>query len=47
MKELDLIDAVSDVISSYLDQLDNPDDVEPDDMAENIVIRLKNLGVAQ
>lgn len=42
MKELDLIDAVSDVISSYLDQLDNPDDV-----AENIVIRLKNLGVAQ
>lgn len=47
MKELDLIDAVSDVIGSYLDQLDNPDDVDTDDVAENIVIRLKNLGVIQ
>lgn len=47
MKELDLIDAVSEAIGSYLDDTDDTDGIDTEDLAENIVARLKNLGVIQ
>lgn len=36
-----LIDRIDGVISSYLDQLDDPGEVDSWDLAENIVIQLE------
>jgi hypothetical protein len=36
-----LVDRVEEVVSAYLDQLDDPGEVDSGDLAENIVIQLE------
>lgn len=40
-----MTDTVTEVIDSYLNQLDDADDVDSRDLAENIVIQLRRRGV--
>lgn len=40
MDYIEVQERIAEVIASYLDQLDDPGDVDSDDLAENIVIQL-------